>query len=566
MQFTSVQNRKMQNQTYSDSLSDTENSTTNDEDDASDDEDVDNKQSSTFKPADLKPQEVFVAPKDSPMKDSPTKKKVLSKSAMLTGRGVTTQMLIEENILEAGENNLTINYLGNKFVGDLKEDGTINCKNANRIFSSPSAWAMHCKKQVNPDKKSGCGWASVKYKGRKLDEFKSTWFRKQKIEQAVAASTIDAGNSTPYAHQRAEIDEFITDPTPSEKNKLKKYSASSLDDPIKSSYVPPTTNYLTFSEALKVVHAGQANSLKVANAGQAKVSKFPDKPTYQIKSNNPSIQLTGQKGIRKRIARTKTSVKHSSLTSTSDTTTLVECAQFQSIGRIQPFSVSICTSALLLMDFHCHLSLSEVSGYIAGEWNISRQHVRVTDVYPCHYSSSSNSDEIEKVELKIRDTIKLKGLVLLGWYHSHPFFQPDPSISDINSQLEYQKILKDGHYEPCFGIIISPFESYKKESQFNAFWVREPSENSSNQYGLPLSVCFTTHQDKTLSQNIINEMVALVNYYQNSDESVKLTEVWSADVTYLEKLKHSIIRKFPQDQTDGRFLDFVHKMTVAALS
>ena len=29
------------------------------------------------------------------------------------------------------------------------------------MFNSPSAWAIHCKKMVNPFKKSGCGWASV---------------------------------------------------------------------------------------------------------------------------------------------------------------------------------------------------------------------------------------------------------------------------------------------------------------------------------------------------------------------------------------------------------------------
>ena len=27
-----------------------------------------------------------------------------------------------------------------------------------------SAWAIYCKKIINPAKKSGCGWASIKYK------------------------------------------------------------------------------------------------------------------------------------------------------------------------------------------------------------------------------------------------------------------------------------------------------------------------------------------------------------------------------------------------------------------
>ncbi len=39
------------------------------------------------------------------------------------------------------------------------DDGRIKAEH--QTFNSPSAWAIHCKKIVNPNKKSGCGWASV---------------------------------------------------------------------------------------------------------------------------------------------------------------------------------------------------------------------------------------------------------------------------------------------------------------------------------------------------------------------------------------------------------------------
>ena len=88
----------------------------------------------------------------------------------------------------------------------------------------------------------------------------------------------------------------------------------------------------------------------------------------------------------------------------------------------------------------------------------------------------------------------------------------------------------------------------------------------STQVGLPLSVRFTTHQDQTLTQDVVDEMVELVNYYSESccSHLVRFSEPWSADSTYMDKLKHSLIRKFPQDQTDGRFLDFIHKMLMYA--
>ena len=72
---------------------------------------------------------------------------------------------------------------GQKFVGDLLADGKIKSQETETIFCSPSAWAIYCKRIINPDKKSGCGWASVKYKGRKLDAYKAAYYKKQQKER-----------------------------------------------------------------------------------------------------------------------------------------------------------------------------------------------------------------------------------------------------------------------------------------------------------------------------------------------------------------------------------------------
>ncbi|KAF0294893.1 MPN domain-containing protein [Amphibalanus amphitrite] len=100
--------------------------------------------------------------------------------AGLSGRGVTLPMLMKEGFLEPGEGAMTIDYLGQKFRGDLLPDGQIRSHETAETFASPSAWAIHCKKIVNPDKKSGCGWASVKYRGKKLDIYKNMLFKKRR--------------------------------------------------------------------------------------------------------------------------------------------------------------------------------------------------------------------------------------------------------------------------------------------------------------------------------------------------------------------------------------------------
>lgn len=70
-------------------------------------------------------------------------------------------------------------------MGDLLEDGKIRSQETDIVFASPSAWAIACKRFINPDKKSGCGWASVKYRGRKLDAYKNIWYKKKKEEEKL---------------------------------------------------------------------------------------------------------------------------------------------------------------------------------------------------------------------------------------------------------------------------------------------------------------------------------------------------------------------------------------------
>ena len=57
---------------------------------------------------------------------------------------------------------------------------------------------------------------------------------------------------------------------------------------------------------------------------------------------------------------------------------------------------------------------------------------------------------------QIRHNMHRLGITVVGWYHSHPHSQADPSLRDMDSQMEYQLKLKgDGHiYQPCLGIIL----------------------------------------------------------------------------------------------------------------
>lgn len=44
---------------------------------------------------------------------------------------------------------------------------------------------------------------------------------------------------------------------------------------------------------------------------------------------------------------------------------------------------------------------------------------------------------------------------ILGWFHSHPTFAPEPSQQDLDTQQLVQQWI--GHGKPCMGVILSPF-------------------------------------------------------------------------------------------------------------
>lgn len=49
----------------------------------------------------------------------------------------------------------------------------------------------------------------------------------------------------------------------------------------------------------------------------------------------------------------------------------------------------------------------------------------------------------------------MRGLSLVGWYHSHPFSHALPSLQDIDTQMDYQLKLQgtNNSFQPCLALI-----------------------------------------------------------------------------------------------------------------
>nr|SVE85354.1 EOG090X020Z [Daphnia pulicaria] len=372
-----------------------------------------------------------------------------------TGRGVTLQMLLEDNILQPKEGAMSLEYMGQKFNGDLLADGKIFSAEVQEVFSSPSAWALRCKKIVNPEQKYGCGWSSVRYCGRPLDVYKNQWMRKRRLEQV-------SDNSTPDDCNLSTNEPVLLEPEPVIQMSMK--------------------------------------------------------------------QTVGDRQI----------IKHETLgnrTSIEDPNLLVEAISFANIGKLQPFLISLNTTALVVMDVHCSLTRSEVVGYLAGQWDINTNTLTIKQAFPC-LNRVTDDKRGQATEIKIAQSIESAGLCLVGWYHSHPLSPPTPTVQDIDSQLEYQLKLKgtgDQGYRPCVAMISSPFHHVEPSqststSHLTCYWVSPPTESRPLELGRPMAMQYNVVYDATVKDDVVPKLEACLKFYRDSPDRTNFDENCEDDV------------------------------------
>uniref|UniRef100_A0ABM5EM72 MPN domain-containing protein isoform X1 n=1 Tax=Pogona vitticeps TaxID=103695 RepID=A0ABM5EM72_9SAUR len=455
---------------------------------------------------------------------------------ILTRRGITLRVLLKDGLIEPGEGVLSIYYLGKKFIGDLLMDGKIVWQETGQIFNSPSAWATYCKKLVNPAKKSGCGWASVKYKGQKLDQYKAVWLKKYQPNAPPAEENLVS---------EGEEDELVEEEE---------------DDP-------------------KGVKPALPDSMLVKKL-EEKTRKQQGRSFTDPHSADNSKRLD---------CRNRVPVRYCNLGSRDSARnphTLVEVTSFAALNKFQPFNVAISSNVLLLLDFHSHLTKSEVVGYLGGRWDVSTQLLTVLRAFPCrsHLGDGETAAAVEeeahrrsnildyakhhrtihKLCHKICQNLFLRGLSLVGWYHSHPFGYALPSLQDIDAQMDYQLKLQgsSNNFQPCLALICGPYFHGNQgvESKISPFWVMPPPEQRPYDYGIPMEVEVTYIQDGFLTNDILHEMMLLVEFYKGAPDLVKFQDTWNQDQTYLDKLKGSLASRMPKDQGFGHILDQVYSV------
>lgn len=152
----------------------------------------------------------------------------------------------------------------------------------------------------------------------------------------------------------------------------------------------------------------------------------------------------------------------------------------------QPFSVVVDCKALLLADFHAHLSSCEIIGLLGGTFDSERRVMEIKEAYPCRRalgSDSGTSVELDaESQVEATAAMEMQGLIPVGWYHSHPIFEPRPSAKDNENQRNYQALCRDAAtgLEPWVGLIMSPYDqALETPASRSQLWVVKMQDRKS---------------------------------------------------------------------------------------
>ncbi|KAI8357828.1 hypothetical protein EDC96DRAFT_242901 [Choanephora cucurbitarum] len=258
-----------------------------------------------------------------------------------------------------------------------------------------------------------------------------------------------------------------------------------------------------------------------------------------------------------RLRRQRESVNYGQISSNDDPLTMIKCEPFtgkpgSGSAGCQPFEVTVESNVLLAMDFHAHLMTTEIIGFLAGEWDKESMRMTVREAFPCRSIETGQNDVNVEMDptsaIETRQLIEERHMKVVGWYHSHPTFIPDPSLIDIENQRNYQTLCRDEHpmsVEPFVGAIVGSYDPALPGSASAINWFHVANLNSDRP--VPKRIVYELKENDCLGKEEEERMFALLDVYKESPEKVVFAEHWRQDVseTKLQKMIKSLGSRIP---------------------
>ncbi|OXB64558.1 hypothetical protein ASZ78_016010 [Callipepla squamata] len=233
---------------------------------------------------------------------------------------------------------------------------------------------------------------------------------------------------------------------------------------------------------------------------------------------------------------------------------LIPCCLFTE-EKQEPFQVKVSSEALLIMDLekwcsfnfsnclisfqHSHVSMAEVIGLLGGRYSEADKVVEVCAAEPCNSLSTGLQCEMDPVsQTQASETLAARGYSVIGWYHSHPAFDPNPSIRDIDTQAKYQSYFSRGG-AMFIGMIISPYNRNNPlpYSQITCLVISDEL-SSDGSYRLPYKFEIQQMLEEPQWELIFEKTRWIIEKYRFCHSSVPMNKIFhrDSDLTCLQKL------------------------------
>ncbi|KAM6415245.1 deubiquitinase MYSM1 [Rhynochetos jubatus] len=217
---------------------------------------------------------------------------------------------------------------------------------------------------------------------------------------------------------------------------------------------------------------------------------------------------------------------------------LIPCCLFTE-EKQEPFQVKVSSEALLVMDLHSHVSMAEVIGLLGGRYSEADKIVEVCAAEPCNSLSTGLQCEMDPVsQTQASEALAARGYRVIGWYHSHPAFDPNPSIRDIDTQAKYQSYFSRGG-AMFIGMIISPYNRNNPlpYSQITCLVISDEI-SSDGSYRLPYKFEVQQMLEEPQWELIFEKTRWIIEKYRLCHSSVPMDKIFhrDSDLTCLQKL------------------------------
>uniref|UniRef100_A0A8C2TKJ4 Myb-like, SWIRM and MPN domain-containing protein 1 n=1 Tax=Coturnix japonica TaxID=93934 RepID=A0A8C2TKJ4_COTJA len=188
---------------------------------------------------------------------------------------------------------------------------------------------------------------------------------------------------------------------------------------------------------------------------------------------------------------------------------------------------------------HSHVSMAEVIGLLGGRYSEADKVVEVCAAEPCNSLSTGLQCEMDPVsQTQASETLAARGYSVIGWYHSHPAFDPNPSIRDIDTQAKYQSYFSRGG-AMFIGMIVSPYNRNNPlpYSQITCLVISDEI-SSDGSYRLPYKFEVQQMSEEPQWELIFEKTRWIIEKYRFCHSSVPMDKIFhrDSDLTCLQKL------------------------------